>query len=323
MDRPARITLAFVVASALVTLGPDARAQARPASAPSAASITAREWFQRGLTALDQGRFDDAIRAFEQSYQRHASPVVQYNLGLALRGVGRIREAVAALEGYLRRPSEGATPEELATVAREVDRLRDTLGTLELDVLPRATRVVLDAGEVLPTRGTFRVDPGSHTIAASLEGYRTETRVITVARGRSEPLALALEPTDGAAHLQVEPDVAAAVVLIDDREIGRGMTDTALSPGPHTVLVRAQGFRDERRSVTLSQHGSVRLSIAMHREGPVAPWLIGASVGSAIALAGILTGVAIASSNAQPRVYSPSPSASAGWLGNTLEDRLR
>jgi len=291
-------------------------AQPQVAAAPG----SPREWFQRGLAALDAGRFDDAVRAFERSYALRASPVVLYNLGLALRGAGRIREAISALDRFVRQPSEGTSQSELTTVAQEIERLQRLLATIEIDVVPRAARIVLDAGETITTRGRTLVDAGTHTFSISLDGYRTETRAITVARGRSATLVLQLEPVGPGPRLQVEPDVAGALVLLDDHELGRGAVDAPATVGTHTVTVRAPGYREVRRSVTIGATGSTRLVIAMNRDGGLSPVAVGLIVGGVV-FAGLVVAGTIAAVSSTPRVYEPSQGTNPGWLGNTMERR--
>jgi hypothetical protein len=284
-------------------------------------AVGPREWFQRGLAALDGRRFDDAIRAFERSYELRPSPVVLYNLGLALKSAGRIREAIAALERFLQHPASDTSQRELAAVRGEVERMRETLGAIDVDVVPRAARVVLDASEVLPTRGRVPVDPGSHTVAITLDGYRPESRVIHVARGRGVELTVELASVDRAPHLQVETDVANASVFVDGLEIGRGAIDISTREGEHSVLVRAPGFRELQRRVRVGATGSTRLVLSLQRdEGLSRGAVIAIAVGGAIAFSTIV-GVSIGVAAAQPRAYEP-PRTNPGWLGNTVESAM-
>ena len=283
-------------------------------------SESAREWFERGLRALDGGRFDDAIRAFERSYALRPSPVVTYNLGLALRGTGRLREAIASLERFVAQPTTGTTAAQLNAVRDEIARMRAALATVLLDVTPRGARVVIDAGEALVTQGAAQLDPGTHTVSLSLDGYRAETRLLTLARGRSTELRVALEPSDRGPRLQIEPDVSSASVLVDDREIGRGSVDARVSAGVHTVLVRAAGYREARREVRVSSEGVTRVSFTLQRESGLRPWVIGVIAGAAAVGAVLIVGVAVAV-RPEPRAYEPPPRTNPGWLGNTLEMR--
>lgn len=310
----------MIVGLALVAGTPRVWAQQSPTQPGNTGSESAREWFERGLRALDAGRFDDAIRAFERSYALRPSPVVTYNLGLALRGTGRLREAIAALERFVAQPTTGTSAAQLNAVRDELSRMRAALATLVIDVTPRAARVVIDAGEALVTQGSVQLDPGTHTLSLALDGYRPETRLLTLARARTTELRVALEPSESGARLQIEPDVASAVVLVDEREVGRGSTDARVEAGVHTVIVRAAGFREARREVRVSGAGVTRLSFAMQRESGLRPWVIGVIAGGGAVGAVLIAGIAVAV-RPEPRAYEPPPRTNPGWLGNTLEMR--
>lgn len=314
--------IALTAALAAWTRAPRVWSQAQPTQGANTSHEGPREWFDRGLAALDAGRFDDAIRAFERSYALRPSPVVLYNLGLALRGTGRIREAVSALERFAQRPADGTTAAQLSAVQQEITRLRSSLATLELDVTPRAARAVIDAGEVLPTRGSVQVDPGTHTVSLSLDGYRAETRLLNLARGRTASLVAQLEPSDSSPHLQVESNVATAIVLVDDREIGHGSADAVTTEGAHSVVVRAPGYREVRRTLRVNATGPTRIVIELQRDTGVRPWVVGVIIGGAALTALIVTGTVVGLSGTQ-RVYEPPPRTNPGWLGNTFERRTQ
>lgn len=312
----------MIVGLALVAGTPRVWAQQSAAQPANTGSESAREWFERGLRALDGRRFDDAIRAFERSYALRPSPVVTYNLGLALRGTGRLREAIASLERFVAQPTTGTSPAQLAAVRDEIARMRAALATVVIDVTPRGARVVIDAGEALVTSGAAQIDPGTHTVSLSLDGYRSETRLLTASRGRSTELRVALEPSDRGPRLQIEPDVASASVLVDGVELGRGSVGAPVSAGVHTVIVRAAGYREARREVRVSSDGVTRVSFAMQRDAGLRPWVIGVIAGSAAVGAVLIVGIAV-SVRPEPRAYEPPPRTNPGWLGNTLEMSAR
>ena len=116
------------------------RAPALAQDVPPGAVEPARPLFEQGVAALRENRYADAITLLERSYALRASPVVLYNLALALRGAGRYREAVQAFERYLRQPSASATPAELGEIERELPRMRAALVPLQLFFEPPPAR---------------------------------------------------------------------------------------------------------------------------------------------------------------------------------------
>lgn len=68
-------------------------------AAGGAAVVTPDAWHRRGLAAADQGRFDDAIAAYQKALAlRPRSAEILYHLGQAYNQSGRKAEAVSVLE---------------------------------------------------------------------------------------------------------------------------------------------------------------------------------------------------------------------------------
>lgn len=61
----------------------------------------ARRWFERGVAAMDAGRIEDAIAAFEQSLALRESGPALFNLGMACRKLERHDCTLASLERFL------------------------------------------------------------------------------------------------------------------------------------------------------------------------------------------------------------------------------
>lgn len=80
----------FVLATlfGLVALPGPAHAQTRDVTRERA-----REAYQAGLAAADEGRWSDALVQFEEAYTLTGSSVALQNVGLVLRSLGRHREA--------------------------------------------------------------------------------------------------------------------------------------------------------------------------------------------------------------------------------------
>jgi hypothetical protein len=272
--------------AALWLCGPAVHAQdAQEAQGP-------RMLFQRGVSALQAQRFSEAVTAFQQSYTLRSSPVVQYNLALALRGAGRHHEAIRAFERYLQSPSPSASPAELAEVRREVERLRAALPTLSLDVSPRNATVQLDLFASAPTVGSVRLDPGPHVLQTTLEGFRTDARRVWLRPEQTLRVRIELERSDGRPRIAVDPGMESAEVEVDGVVLGRGMVERVVEAGTHTVVVRAEGYATERRSVRIGSAGRVRVVVGLRRATGVAPWVIGVSVGAGVAVVGaVVTGV--------------------------------
>jgi tetratricopeptide (TPR) repeat protein len=61
----------------------------------------AKELFAKGDTAYAEGRYEEALAAFQEAYDLSKRPQLLFNVSNALERLGRLQEAVAALEKYL------------------------------------------------------------------------------------------------------------------------------------------------------------------------------------------------------------------------------
>ncbi len=103
----------FALSSLLVSsvwLAPIDRASAQTAGDPVAGEAApnasrdaeARGLFEAGRAAFTDGRFEDALRYFQQSHELSHRDELLYNIGSAADRLQREQEALAAFEGYVR-----------------------------------------------------------------------------------------------------------------------------------------------------------------------------------------------------------------------------
>ncbi len=93
--------------------------------------------------------------------------------------------------------------------------------------------------------------PGQHSVTVSRAGYAPETRTIEVASGSKSFLVIQLAQLTAAAAITTQP--AGAQIFLDGKDTGR-VTPAQIpvdKPGPHTFLVKKQGFLDETSIATL------------------------------------------------------------------------
>lgn len=80
--------------------------QATPPPVDPSRDQEARALFQAGSTALDAGRFADALGYFERSYElSHRAPLL-YNIGITASTVGNVDRAIEAFEQFLHEDPE-------------------------------------------------------------------------------------------------------------------------------------------------------------------------------------------------------------------------
>lgn len=147
----------------------------------------ARTHYEAGSSYYQQGRYEDALREFEEAH-RLSSParraVLLYNIGLAHERLGHLTQAIDALRQYV----EGAPGAEDVEVVRERMRtLQERLDStaVALEVSEEGARVVVDGEDrgMSPLADPVRVPPGAHEVRVEKQGFQPFTIRVTVPAG--------------------------------------------------------------------------------------------------------------------------------------------
>ena len=111
----------------------------------------------------------------------------------------------------------------------------------------------VDIGTAPAARGGLK--PGEHVVMARADGYEPVEQTVSVVAGRERVVSIRLTtPSTGDARIMVRANVPDATVWIDGEDYGE--PPITLQPaefGTHTVVVRAPGHREVRRTCTVSQ----------------------------------------------------------------------
>jgi eukaryotic-like serine/threonine-protein kinase len=132
-------------------------------------------------------------------------------------------------------------------------------GQLTINSTPESAEVRIDGrsdpGWVTPFN-LPGLAPGQHSVIVSRAGYAPETRTIDVASGSKSFLVIQLAQLMAGAAITSQP--AGAQIFVDGKDTGR-VTPAQVSvdkAGPHTFLVKKQGFLEESSTTSL-QAGQV------------------------------------------------------------------
>lgn len=119
------LAVAFVVAPSSVVL-----AQSEEVSEEN--EERARELFQAGDEHYANGRYEDALAAFEEAYALSGRPLLLFNMANAQERTGMYEDAIASLERYLPDADESETPRietRLESLRSRAARVRDMTTT--------------------------------------------------------------------------------------------------------------------------------------------------------------------------------------------------
>ena len=186
----ARCGVLVAVVLAICVGGASARAQS--ASESSSDAIAARALFHEGVELSDAGDWPEAVDRFRRALALRDSPIIAYNLGVAL---AHTDHPVEAAERFRRVVRDEAASEAARTEARrDLARAEAAIAWLVVDWSgdPRSHSLEVDdeprAIELLGTE--IPLDPGAHEIEV-LRGERVvATGTYTVRAGQHASLTL-------------------------------------------------------------------------------------------------------------------------------------
>lgn len=170
----------------------------RPAAEYTEADRTAaaRALFEEGMRAVDAGDWQAAIDRLRRSNALRPSPVVRYNLALALIEVGGFVAASEHLRAVQRASGEGTEAHRMAT--ERLEAILPRLGRLLIAVTGASETVEtrLDGGRVPEALvGVPQpADPGRHRVSIHRDGQELGAAEVTVESGQLASVALEAPP---------------------------------------------------------------------------------------------------------------------------------
>jgi hypothetical protein len=131
------------LALSVLILAVASAAAAQPADPAEQESL---EHYQKGVTAYDLGKFDDAVQSFQKAYELKPQPAYLYNIAQAYRQKGDAAKAVFFYKRYLQKAPDAKNRDvverriaELEDLARKQEESKATPpNSLEGDRVPEA-----------------------------------------------------------------------------------------------------------------------------------------------------------------------------------------
>ncbi len=153
----------------------------------------ARAEFQRGVTAFETGRYEEALAAFQEAYRLKPHPSVRLNMAACYEELGRPLEALVHYRAFLAE-SPQVSSERKREVERAIREAKRRVARLELDVAPDGARVTIDDAERrrAPLLDPVLLNPGEHVVRVEMPGYATLERRVRLGEGERKRLDLRL-----------------------------------------------------------------------------------------------------------------------------------
>jgi hypothetical protein len=187
----------------------------RPAYAQELDDVDrAKELFREGYQLAVQEKWAEALEKLEASRVLVERPSTVFNIGTALLRMRRPTEAIAAFERFLTlaQPDDPARAEAESLLAEA----RGTAATLEIVVVPAQAELRLDGQKIDPSPRLL--DPGLHTLTASLSGYLEESVTVDLTPGERERVVLELAAVPPPAPIAAAPPPIAVAPLPEPEE---------------------------------------------------------------------------------------------------------
>lgn len=264
----------------------------------------ARRLFMEGQAALEDGRFTDAVQAFQRSLAISDRPGTMFNLGLAYRGLDQCREAVDAFEQVIGLSQDNGLVSQARALREEASRC---VGHVALTVAGRATEVLVDgeAVRLLDGQHDLALNPGHHTFEARREGHVPARASVDLARSARDAITLDASAWPLAARIVIDTGSREATVRLNGEAVRPSATGLESMPGRQRVEVRFGDGDVQRREVDVPAGGRVVLAFAPSGEAasssPIyARWWFWTGLGAVVL--GTVVGVVAAtgSSSQQP-----------------------
>jgi len=148
-----------------------------------------------GMSLLDKGDNEGALRKFEAAFALVPSPKLQFNMGLALQALGRSVQALEAFDRFL----EGATDvpqEKRGQAERHRRELLAKVASITVSTDQAGVEVAIDGvsrGKT-PLARPLYVDPGSHQLVAQKTGSAPVSQSFAATKGAALTIPIVLGP---------------------------------------------------------------------------------------------------------------------------------
>ena len=189
-----RFLLASLVAIPLALGAAPAHVVAQPGDEP-ARLAQAEDLYKKGVEAMKAGKKNEAYGYLHDAYAIKQSFDIAGNLGQIELLLGKYRDAAEHLSHSIRVSPANGKEEAKKKSAERLEQAKREIGTLAIRVNVAGATVAIDGAPLgaSPLDGEVFVEPGPHTITASLEGYTSVTSTKDIAKGARAELALTLE----------------------------------------------------------------------------------------------------------------------------------
>jgi tetratricopeptide (TPR) repeat protein len=158
-----------------------------------------RTHYQSGSSYYEQGRYEEALREFEEAL-RLSSPASRgallFNIGQTQERLGHMEQAIASFRQYLEASPDADDAGVVAGRLRTLQGRLDATG-ITLEASEQGAHVLVDGADrgTTPLGAPVRVAPGAHEVRVEKEGFQAFSLRVTVPAGERVSVRANLLPT--------------------------------------------------------------------------------------------------------------------------------
>lgn len=210
--RSGALLLALSLVATPVVLTPQT---ARAAEVSASARANARRLVGEGDKLYAKQNYAQALERYAEAYRLMHVPTVGVEVVKAQEALGRILEAAQTAQEVSSLPRQANEPavfgDARLQAAQDALRLNALTPTLLLDVAPRGVLFTVQIDGVAPSGDSpFPVNPGSHRVRVSADGYENAELEVSLQQAERQTLTVTLFPVGGATPATSPPVAAGA-----------------------------------------------------------------------------------------------------------------
>ncbi len=156
----------------------------------------ATELFKKGNDLFSANDYTDALEQYEKALKQWDNPIIEFNAATCLTMMHRPLDAWEHIEKALKyKEAPFSDPNTYKEALRTEATLDATLAVLEVSTEQEDVLVTLDGTELFtgPHKKKLHLNPGTHSLVATAEGFETDTRSLELPAGKATRETVELE----------------------------------------------------------------------------------------------------------------------------------
>ena len=148
-------------------------------------------------------------------------------------------------------------------------QLKASLGSVNLSVDPRSAHIFINDELISETMRTgYELQPGTYTVRAQLDGYKTSTRRLKIQGGKTSHLRMSLQKKAALLSISVTPSDANIMVNGANVDVLSAMY-MMKEPGHYSIVVSKAGYKAQSKEVSLSAGDRETIDFTLEEVEPI------------------------------------------------------